>query len=142
MEELLARIRACIRRQSQLQETHDELNKPDSMIYMLKGTNVNLRSREVLQDGTKIDFTPKEFELLVYLIEHQNEILSREQIMNGVWGYDFLGNSNLVDVYIRYVRKTACALSEYSNNPWCWIPLGGLTEMKIKTKASLLSFFG
>jgi DNA-binding response OmpR family regulator len=109
LEELLARIRACIRRQSQLRETDDELKKPYSMIYMLKGTNVNLRSREVLQDGTRIDFTPKEFELLVYLIEHQNEILSREQIMNGVWGYDFLGNSNLVDVYIRYVRKKLLA---------------------------------
>lgn len=109
LEELLARIRACIRRQSQLQETDDELKRTDSMIYMLKGTNVNLRSREVLQDGTRIDFTPKEFELLVYLIEHQNEILSREQIMNGVWGYDFLGNSNLVDVYIRYVRKKLLA---------------------------------
>ncbi|MZQ85390.1 response regulator [Paenibacillus sp. 5J-6] len=109
LEELLARIRACIRRQSQLQETHDELNKHDSTIYTLEGTNVNLRTREVLQNGIKIDFTPKEFELLVYLIEHQNEILSREQIMNDVWGYDFVGNSNLVDVYIRYVRKKLLA---------------------------------
>jgi DNA-binding response OmpR family regulator len=109
LEELLARIRACIRRQSQLQEAHDELNLHDSMIYSLKGTNVNLRSREVLQDGININFTPKEFELLVYFIEHQNEILSREQIMNDVWGYDFVGNSNLVDVYIRYVRKKLLA---------------------------------
>ena len=62
--------------------------------------------------------------------------------MNDVWGYDFLGNSNLVDVYIRYVRKKLLAsLSDYSNNPWCWLPFGGLTYMKIKTKASLLSFF-
>ncbi|MDU0201731.1 MULTISPECIES: response regulator transcription factor [Paenibacillus] len=109
LEELLARIRACMRRQNQFQQTDDELNKHDSMIYTVKGTNVNLRSREVLQNDIKIDFTPKEFELLVYLIEHQNEILSREQIMNDVWGYDFLGNSNLVDVYIRYVRKKLLA---------------------------------
>ncbi|MCY9661649.1 response regulator transcription factor [Paenibacillus chondroitinus] len=109
LEELLARIRACIRRQNQFQQPDDELNKQDSLIYTVKGTNVNLRSREVLQNNIKIDFTPKEFELLVYLIEHQNEILSREQIMNHVWGYDFLGNSNLVDVYIRYVRKKLLA---------------------------------
>ncbi|BFT74099.1 response regulator transcription factor [Paenibacillus sp. P36] len=109
LEELLARIRACIRRQNQFQQPDDELNKHDSMMYTVKGTNVNLRSREVLQNDIKIDFTPKEFELLVYLIEHQNEILSREQIMNDVWGYDFLGNSNLVDVYIRYVRKKLLA---------------------------------
>ncbi|UKS23909.1 response regulator transcription factor [Paenibacillus sp. HWE-109] len=109
LEELLARIRACIRRQSQLQEADDELNKHNSLLYTLKGTNVNLRSREVFQDGIKIDFTPKEFELLVYLIEHQNEILSREKIMTDVWGYDFIGNSNLVDVYIRYVRKKLLA---------------------------------
>lgn len=105
MEELLARIRACIRHHKRPREPYKDYNKSDAYRYSLQGTNVNLRTREVLVNGVKIDLTPKEFELLIYLIEHPNEVLSREQIMNDVWGYAFLGNSNLVDVYIRYVRK-------------------------------------
>jgi DNA-binding response OmpR family regulator len=103
MDELLARIRACIRYQNRPRESSNELKNDET--FFLKGTIANLRTREVLQNGVKIDFTPLEFQLLLYLIEHPNEILSREQIMNDVWGYDFLGNSNLVDVYISYVRK-------------------------------------
>lgn len=104
MEELLARIRACIRYNHQ-RESVKEFNMKEPLIYSLKGTNINLRKREVLQNGVRVELTPKEFQLLVYLIEHPNEILSRERIMKDVWGYEFLGNSNLVDVYIRYVRK-------------------------------------
>ncbi|OCT12271.1 DNA-binding response regulator [Paenibacillus pectinilyticus] len=105
MDELLARIRACLRDHSRLRETTSESVQLEPITFSLKGTVVNLRTREISQNGNKVDFTPKEFELFLYLMEHPNEILSREQIMSEVWGYDFLGNSNLVDVYIRYVRK-------------------------------------
>lgn len=103
MVELLARIRACMRYHNRARESNKDKNEP--LIYSLKETVVNLRTRDVLQSGVKVDLTPKEFQLLLYLIEHPNEVLSREKIMNDVWGYAFLGNSNLVDVYIRYVRK-------------------------------------
>ncbi|NOV03866.1 response regulator transcription factor [Paenibacillus planticolens] len=109
MEELLARIRACIRHHKRLHDTGKDLKHHDFMAYSLKETTINLRTRQVMQYGKNIDLTPKEFELLLYFIEHQNEVLSREQIMNDVWGYDFLGNSNLVDVYIRYLRKKLLA---------------------------------
>ncbi|NOU62756.1 response regulator [Paenibacillus sp. LMG 31461] len=105
MEELLARIRACIRHHKRPRDPYKENKNNETYMYSLRGTLVNLRTREVLVNGVKIDLTPKEFQLLIYLIEHPNEILSREQIMKDVWGYAFLGNSNLVDVYIRYVRK-------------------------------------
>jgi DNA-binding response OmpR family regulator len=105
MEELLARIRACIRYRNRPREPYKENKNNETYMYSFQGTIVNLRTREVLLNGVKIDLTPKEFQLLIYLIEHPNEVLSREQIMNDVWGYAFLGNSNLVDVYIRYVRK-------------------------------------
>lgn len=105
MEEVLARIRACIRQHNRRRDPHKENKNKETYMYSLEGTLVNLRTREVLLNGVKIDLTPKEFQLLIYLIEHPNEILSREKIMNDVWGYSFLGNSNVVDVYIRYVRK-------------------------------------
>jgi DNA-binding response OmpR family regulator len=105
MEELLARIRACIRYYNRPREPFKENKQDETYLYSLQGTIVNLRTREVSVNGAKIDLTPKEFQLVIYLIEHPNEILSREQIMNDVWGFAFLGNSNLVDVYIRYVRK-------------------------------------
>jgi DNA-binding response OmpR family regulator len=105
MEELLARIRACIRYYNRPREPFKENKQDETYMYSLQGTIVNLRTREVSVNGAKIDLTPKEFQLVIYLIEHPNEILSREQIMNDVWGFAFLGNSNLVDVYIRYVRK-------------------------------------
>ncbi|UJF35642.1 winged helix-turn-helix domain-containing protein [Paenibacillus hexagrammi] len=91
------------------EETDGELIRHNSMIYRLHETIVNLRSREVFQNGININFTSKEFELLVYLIEHRNEVLSRERILNDVWGYDFRGSSNLVDVYIRFIRKKLIA---------------------------------
>ncbi|MBP1966608.1 response regulator transcription factor [Paenibacillus aceris] len=109
IEELLARIRACIRHHKQTHDTGNDLKNKDVITYSLQDTSVNLRTREVMQYGKNIDLTPKEFELLLYLIEHKNEVLSREQIMNDVWGYDFFGNSNLVDVYIRYVRRKLLA---------------------------------
>ncbi|WNR43110.1 response regulator transcription factor [Paenibacillus roseipurpureus] len=111
MEELLARIRACIRYTALPRMTNKDHAKNVPIIYCLKDTEINLSTREVLQNGVKVDLTPKEFQLLLYFIEHPNEILTREQIMRDVWGYAFLGNSNLVDVYIRYVRKKLQATS-------------------------------
>ncbi|NQX69895.1 response regulator transcription factor [Paenibacillus alba] len=105
MEELLARIRACIRHRKHFQDIFKALKNSGTTTYSIQGAYVNARTREFIQNGKKVDLTPKEFDLLVYLMEHPNEILSREQIMKDVWGYDFSGNSNLVDVYIRYVRN-------------------------------------
>ncbi|NET24547.1 response regulator transcription factor NblR [Okeania sp. SIO1I7] len=61
-------------------------------------------SRRVLCHGRSIELTMKEFELLRFLMEHPREVLSREQILENVWGYDFLGESNVIEVYIRYLR--------------------------------------
>ena len=52
-----------------------------------------------------IDLTPREYDLLLHLLRHPNQVLSREQLLNAVWGYDYFGDTNVVDVYIRYVRK-------------------------------------
>ncbi|KAB7705579.1 response regulator [Bacillus aerolatus] len=96
-EELLARIRACLRTVQKQPAALNELRTED--------LTVNLYTREVQRDGTSIELTPKEFNLLVYLMENENRVLEREQIISHVWGYDYTGDTNVVDVYIRHLRK-------------------------------------
>lgn len=65
---------------------------------------LDLATRRALRSGRAIELTMKEFELLKYLMEHPREVLTREQILENVWGYDFMGESNVIEVYIRYLR--------------------------------------
>ncbi len=65
---------------------------------------LDLSTRRVLRKGRNIELTMKEFELLKYLMSHPREVLAREQILENVWGYDFVGESNVIEVYIRYLR--------------------------------------
>lgn len=99
IEELLARIRACIR-------TH-QIQKPsgEEETLVLADLKVHPKTRMVVRAGQVMDLTPREFNLLVYLLQNKNQVLNREQIITHVWGYDFEGDTNVVDVYIRYLRK-------------------------------------
>jgi len=65
---------------------------------------LDLTTRRAIRGGRTIDLTMKEFELLKYLMLHPREVLTREQILENVWGYDFMGESNVIEVYIRYLR--------------------------------------
>lgn len=65
---------------------------------------LDLATRRAHRNGRAIDLTMKEFDLLKYLMEHPREVLTREQILENVWGYDFVGESNVIEVYIRYLR--------------------------------------
>lgn len=65
---------------------------------------LDLATRRAIRNGRTIELTMKEFELLKYLMEHPREVLTREQILENVWGYDFVGESNVIEVYIRYLR--------------------------------------
>lgn len=65
---------------------------------------LDLTTRRVIRHGRTIDLTMKEFELLKYLMSHPRQVLTREQILENVWGYDFMGESNVIEVYIRYLR--------------------------------------
>ena len=99
IEELLARIRAVIRRHRPQteKEQEDKLEVENLM--------VDLRSRQVRRGAETIELTQREFDLLVFLMKHQGEALSREWLLSAVWGYDFAGETNIVDVYIRYLRN-------------------------------------
>lgn len=94
IEELLARIRAHLRR------NHEE--NPD--LLQFDDLALNRRSREVFRNGRSIELTAKEFELLDYLISHPRQVITRDQILEKVWGYDFMGDSNIIEVYVRYLR--------------------------------------
>lgn len=99
IEELLARVRVALRSTTQVVE-----EEPSSLLT-LEDLQVNIDSREVIRDGQSIDLTPREFDLLVCLLENVNIVLNREQLLDHVWGYDYYGDTNVVDVYIRYLRN-------------------------------------
>jgi DNA-binding response OmpR family regulator len=94
IEELLARIRAHLRRTSE----------PDSDLIQFEDLSLNRRTREVLRGQRAIELTVKEFDLLEYLLSHPRQVFTRDQILEKVWGYDFVGDSNVIEVYIRYLR--------------------------------------
>jgi DNA-binding response OmpR family regulator len=66
--------------------------------------SLNRRSREVYRCKRAIELTAKEFDLLDYLLCHPRQVLTKAQILDKVWGYDFMGDSNIIEVYIRYLR--------------------------------------
>lgn len=105
MEELFARVRACFRNQQLIQYIIQSSMKQSDERLIVNGLSLNRKTREVIRDCKPIELTMKEFDLLVYLIENKPNVVSREQIIHQVWGYDFVGDTNIVDVYIRYLRK-------------------------------------
>ena len=94
IEELLARIRAHLRR---TQET-------DTDLLQFEDLSLNRRTREVHRGQRSIELTAKEFDLLQYLMSHPRQVFTRDQILENIWGYDFLGDSNIIEVYVRYLR--------------------------------------
>jgi DNA-binding response OmpR family regulator len=92
-DELLARIRARLRDR-----------KPVENILTASDLVLDRDLHEVTRGGKSIQLTGKEYALLEYLLLHKNKIHTRDDLFNGVWGSDFLGGSNLIDVYIRYLR--------------------------------------
>ncbi|WCM63529.1 response regulator transcription factor [Paenibacillus polymyxa] len=105
IEELLARMRASMRHQ--MEPTATALQEEDKPLSRLQVDSLVLerKTRLVVREGNRIELTPKEYDLLLYLMEHKNQVLQRDQMIQDVWGFDFVGDTNVVDVYIRYVRK-------------------------------------
>ncbi|WP_096440589.1 response regulator transcription factor [Alteribacter populi] len=101
IEELLARIRACLRIPKP--QAEDEALKAGELNF--SDLTVNTKTREITRENTIIELTPREFDLLVCLLEHPNQVLSREQLLENVWGFNYFGDTNVVDVYVRYLRQ-------------------------------------
>jgi len=95
-QELLARLRALGRRRVQARD-------PDQL--QTGNLALDLRRRRAVRDGRTIDLSPKEFALLEFLMRNQGRVVTRTQILDHVWGYDYSPDSNLVDVYVTYLRR-------------------------------------
>ncbi len=99
LEEVIARLRAVIRRSGQAR-TDDE-----QAILRVADLSLNEDSHEVMRGGDEIELTATEFELLRYLMRNERRVLSKAQILDRVWSYDFGGKSSVVELYISYLRK-------------------------------------
>jgi DNA-binding response OmpR family regulator len=95
MDELLARIRVQLRK---------NLNQENYQIINIEDLEINLNTYEVKRQGQTIVLSKTEFDLLSFLVKNRNIVLKREKILEEVWGYDFFGNDNVLDVYIKYLR--------------------------------------
>ncbi len=109
MEELLARIRAFLRQASapaaQAESIPAKEEETPGLWLAASDLRLNESTREVERAGVPIALTQREFDLLACLLRNKRIVLSRDQLLEEVWGYDYVGNTNVVDVYIRYVRK-------------------------------------
>lgn len=99
IEELLARIRVLLKRRARGQGGGAE-----SSTLRAGGLTLDKKSYAVTYNGEPIALTKKEFDLLCYLMEHAGQVVTRDMLLNDVWGYEYAGDTNIVDVYIRYLR--------------------------------------
>lgn len=97
VEELLARIRV------HLKSTTEKAVKTEVIHH--RHLEIRPLAREVYSEGELVYLTQKEYDVLLYLVNNKNQALSRDQIIDSVWGYDYFGDTNTVDVYVRYIRK-------------------------------------
>ncbi len=100
MRELMARVRALLRRSAPAPELKD-----DASVLLAGNLEVDLGRREVRKDARLLRLKPKEFELLLFFVQHRGRVFSREQILDEVWGQDFFGGPRTVDVHVRWLRQ-------------------------------------
>ena len=108
MRELLARVKAQLRRTRMLREEMQsarDVSAPPHETLTFGNLVINITRREVVLDGKPLQLKPKEYELLLFLAEHKSQMLSREFILERVWGWDFIGDSRTVDVHVRWLRQ-------------------------------------
>jgi DNA-binding response OmpR family regulator len=102
LEELLARVRAQLRARQ----------KDGKHSFHFADLSLDVETRQVMRSGRTISLSPKEFDLLLYFMQHPRVVLGRERLLNGVWGYDFGGEDNVLEVYVRYLRQKLEAAAE------------------------------
>ncbi|MCR2032287.1 response regulator transcription factor [Anaerofustis stercorihominis] len=105
-KELMMRVEAILKR------TQNKSDKDKENIINIDGINIDLAARILRIDGNIVSLTPKEYDLLTFLIENQGIALSREKIISTVWGYDYYGDDRTLDTHIKLLRKN---LGPYSN---------------------------
>lgn len=111
-KELMARLKAVIRRNKKAE------NQDTIEILKFGGLKINLTSRNVYVEEHIRKLTPKEYELLVYLVHNKNRALNRQQILDGVWGVDFFGDDRTVDTHIKMLRESIKEFKHYIVTVW------------------------
>lgn len=105
-KELMARINAILIRKSE-----STYKTPKPMTF--NGLEINIAARTVSVDGNKIELTPKEYDLLFYLVENKNIALSRDKLLSDIWGYDFFGDDRTIDTHIKNLRNNLGPYRDY-----------------------------
>jgi len=107
MRELIARVKAMLRRVRLVREEFSatQTDKPQVKRMEFDNLTIDMTRREIKVDGEVVAFKPKEYELLTFFGQHQGQVLSREFILERVWGWDFIGDSRTVDVHVRWLRE-------------------------------------
>ena len=98
-KELMARIKAVLKRNNVSEST-----VPEKLVF--EGLEIDIAGREVYVDGEKASMTPKEYDLLFYLVKNKNLALTRDKLLEEVWGYDFFGDDRTVDTHIKMLRNS------------------------------------
>ena len=101
-KEVMARIAAITSRAKKVSDVKETAEEK----YVYEGLEIDMLGRVVTVDGKKKELTPKEYDLLVYLVKNKNIALSREKILNEVWGYDFFGEDRTVDTHVKMLRNS------------------------------------
>ncbi len=96
-KELMARVNAVLSRR-------DPSEKKTSAVQKFEGLEVNMAARTITVDGKRVDLTPKEYDLLFYMIQNKNIALSREQLLGDIWGYDYYGEDRTIDTHVKNLR--------------------------------------
>ncbi|MGF7087993.1 two-component system alkaline phosphatase synthesis response regulator PhoP [Kroppenstedtia sanguinis] len=109
--ELVARVKAILRRMGALREQGIQEDRKYLRVGELE---MDTEGYEVRKNGDPVDLTPKEFELLIHLASHRGKVLSRDQLLNAVWDYDYIGDTRIVDVHVSHLREK---VEEDSRNP-------------------------
>ena len=104
-KELMLRVSAILRRAG----SHEDLRE----LYTVEGITADFTGRRVLVDGREADMSPKEYDLFFYLVKNRGIALTRDKLLNDVWGYDFYGDERTLDTHIKLLRKT---LGPYSGH--------------------------
>ncbi|MCR5482353.1 MAG: response regulator transcription factor [Clostridia bacterium] len=105
-KELMARVNAVLSRH----RTTDSSVGEDTLDF--EGLSINIPARSVSVDGKKVELTPKEYDLLFYLVQNKNRALSRDKLLSDIWGYDFFGDDRTIDTHIKNLRNN---LGKYRN---------------------------
>lgn len=108
-KELIARLNAVLtRRNAKL----GDADGTDSDLFVYEGLEIDSKARTVIVDGDRKEMTPKEYDLLFYLVKNKNIALSREKLLSDIWGYEFYGDDRTIDTHIKNLRNS---LGEYRN---------------------------